>query len=137
VKPHITSTTALVLALTFMGSVSANQVAPGRREGAPLITQGPGSDIRATVRELRDSDTRPTDTRGVVVMEVVRDGPAQRAGLIPGDIITQFDRQNVTGPTQFGRLVRDTPPRRAVLVVFLRMGISRETKVTAVPARAQ
>jgi len=123
---------ALTLSLTCV--VSADQV-PGRRPTAPLITQGPGSDIRATVRELRDSDQRPEGLGGVVVVEVVRDGPAQRAGLMSEDVITQFDRQAVMNAAQFGRIVRDTPADRTVTVVFVRMGTSRETKITPVFAK--
>jgi serine protease Do len=127
----------LVFAALFTLSAPAAQRIPGRLQTAPLITQGPGSDIRATVRELRDTDQPPNGVLGVVVVDVVRDGAAQRAGLMAGDIITQFDRQAVTNAAQFGRIVRDTPPDRTVPVVFLRMGISRETKLTTAIARPQ
>jgi hypothetical protein len=95
--------------LAFTCAVSADQV-PGRLRTAPLITQGPGSDIRATVRELRDSDQRAEGLRGVVFVEVMRDGPAQRAGLMPGEVITQV----VFAPSsswQCLRQVNDQSPR--------------------------
>ena len=125
-----------VLAVTLGFAVSADQV-PSRFQTAPLITQGPGSDIRASVRDLRDSDERADGVQGVVITEVSRDGPAQRAGLIVGDIVMEFDRVTIADSTQFRRIVRDTPPDRAVTVNFWRDGTRREAKITPVVARAQ
>jgi serine protease Do len=133
---HVSITAALAFAVALTLPASAAQRIPGRLQTAPLITQGPGSDIRITVRELRD-DQRREDLHGVEVVDVVRGGPAQRAGLAAGDIITQFDREAVTSSAQFGRLVRDTPPDRIVVVVFVRMGVSREVKLTTAIARPQ
>ena len=130
----ITTAVAFTVALTLAASTA--QRIPGRFQTAPLITQGPGSDIRITVRELRD-DQRREGLDGVEIVDVVRGGPAQRAGLAVGDIITQFDREAVTSSGQFGRLVRDTPPGKIVVVVFVRMGVSRETKLTTAIARLQ
>jgi len=43
------------------------------------------------------------DTTGVVVMEVAPDGPAGAAGLRPGDVITEADRQPVHNVTQYNQ----------------------------------
>jgi S1-C subfamily serine protease len=99
------------------------------------LTRGPGSDIEVSVRALRESDRRPDDVRGVVITEVVRDGPAQRAGLMVGDLVAEFDRISIDDPIQFRRVVRDTPPNRFVTVVFWRDGTRREAKITPVLAR--
>lgn len=126
---------ALSVALTSSAYPDQN---PRRlQEPGLMITQGPGSDIRATVREIRERDQRPDGVRGVVIAEVVRNGPAHSAGLMVGDIVVEFDRVLITDPAQFRRIVRDTPPDRAVTIVFWRDGERREAKITPTFAKPQ
>ncbi len=64
---------------------------------------------------------------GVMMDAAVPNGPAERAGLIGGDIITSFDGQPVEDEDHMRKLLRTTPVGKAVEVVFVRDG---ETKVT-------
>src|SRR5579864_5052210 len=57
---------------------------------------------------------------GVLVMEVGADGPAAKAGLKNGDVITDYDGQRVEGVIEFRRLVRETPPGRTAKVTVWR-----------------
>lgn len=66
--------------------------------------------------------------RGVVVSEVVTDGPAAKAGFEKNDVIVEYDGQSVEGTVQFRRLVRETPPGRNVNVTVMRDG--QQKKVT-------
>lgn len=65
---------------------------------------------------------------GVLVTEVLPDGPAAKAGLQTNDVILEYDDHEVEGTVQFRRLVRETPPRRSVPVTVLRAG--QEEKMT-------
>jgi S1-C subfamily serine protease len=80
---------------------------------------------------------RPQGQAGVLVEQVVRGGPADSAGLRRGDIVTEFDGIAITDPVQFGKVVRDTPPRRSVKVIAWRDGNRREMFVAPVAARLQ
>lgn len=81
---------------------------------APLLSLvGPGSSIGVTVR---DGDT------GVVVQDVRGDSPASRAGLMAGDIVTDFDGERTRSAAQFTRLVRETAPSRTVKIGVVRGG---------------
>src|SRR5262249_41978457 len=51
---------------------------------------------------------------GVIVRSVVPNSPASRAGLKAGDIILQFNSQDVVGVRQLTRLIRETPVGRTV-----------------------
>jgi serine protease Do len=53
---------------------------------------------------------------GVEVAQVAPNGPAQQAGIERGDIITQFGTERVRGAEHIARLVRETPPERAVSI---------------------
>ncbi len=56
---------------------------------------------------------------GVVVAQVVRGGPAHRAGMREGDIIIGLDKQPITRMEEVGRLIqqRDIGDRLDVVVV--------------------
>lgn len=59
---------------------------------------------------------------GVIVSEVLPDGPSSKAGLQAKDVILEYDGQPVEGTVQFRRLVRETPPGRSVPVEVARNG---------------
>lgn len=69
-------------------------------------------------------------TRGVLIAEVLPDGPAQTSGVKAGDIVTQINARSVTEPGQLLNIIAATPPgERARLTVF-REGKLREINVT-------
>jgi S1-C subfamily serine protease len=68
--------------------------------------------------------------RGVVVLEVVQGGPAERAGLRPGDVIVRMDDAAVdTVEDLFGEL-RQRKPESQVRITFIRDGREQQATVT-------
>ena len=67
-------------------------------------------------------DMKLPEIRGVLVSEVVADGPAAKAGLKAKDVIMEYDGTPVEGTVQFRRLVRETPPGRTVNLTVVRDG---------------
>ena len=126
----------VVFALGLTVATAASQNIGRTRGPDALILQGPGSDIGAVVSVL-PVDQRPDGRGGVLVEQVMRDGPADTAGLRRGDIITEFDGVGITGVAQFGRVVRDTPPGRRVRAVVWRDGVRRDVFVTPTAGRLQ
>ncbi len=61
-------------------------------------------------------------------------GPADKAGLVGGDIITSFDGQPVRQANEMMDLLRRTQIGKTVEVVYLRDGISHTTQLTTVNA---
>jgi S1-C subfamily serine protease len=138
--PPIRSLTKVaIVAAVFSTSLSASQLDLRSRGVGPefLVLQGPGSDIRVTVRALRAADHGPQGQSGVVIERITRGGPADTGGLRAGDIVTEFDSVALTGPGQFGRIVRDTLPDRPVKLIFWREGRPRGIMITPVAATPQ
>ena len=68
-----------------------------------------------------------SEERGVEVINVVEDSPADSAGIKPGDVILGYNGENVLGTQQFSRLVRETPPGRKVKIQLWRDGKAQNT----------
>ena len=69
-------------------------------------------------------------TDGVVIEEVQPDSPAEKAGLKPSDVIVEFGGEHVRSARQFGRLVQETPPGRAVKATITRDGQRKDVQIT-------
>jgi hypothetical protein len=60
------------------------------------------------------------------------DGPADKAGLVGGDIITAFDGHAVTDEDQIADLLRQTPTGKTVEVIYIRDGETKKTQLTTI-----
>jgi len=58
--------------------------------------------------------------------------PADKAGLVGGDIITNFDGKAVSDEDEMSELLRSTPVGKTVDIQFLRDGEAKTTKLTTV-----
>ena len=52
--------------------------------------------------------------RGAVIRSVENNSPAEKAGLKAGDVIVEYNKQDVLGVQQLTRLVRETPVGRTI-----------------------
>ncbi len=67
--------------------------------------------------------------RGVLVTEVEANSPAAKAGLKANDVIASYERQEIEGTLQFRRMVRETPPGRAIELQIWREGKAQKISV--------
>ncbi|HEU5239495.1 MAG TPA: PDZ domain-containing protein [Pyrinomonadaceae bacterium] len=70
------------------------------------------------------------DVRGVGVTEVLKDSPAEKAGLRKDDVIVRFDGESVTSVRKLARLVSESAPDQTVHLTFSRGGAEQEVSVT-------
>ena len=68
--------------------------------------------------------------KGVVVRTVEPNSPAGKAGVKPGDLLLQFNKEEIAGVQQLTRLVRETPVGRTVEVKIKRDTRDQTVRVT-------
>ncbi len=59
-------------------------------------------------------------TGGVLVTAIIRNGPAENAGLVPGDIMISIDGENLTSPDQAIETITELEPGKEVKIKILR-----------------
>jgi serine protease Do len=70
------------------------------------------------------------EIKGALVSDVASDGPAAKAGLERGDVITSFNNVSVKDSTQLRSLVTESEPGATVTLTILRDKRTRDIKVT-------
>jgi len=74
-------------------------------------------------------ELRAPNTDGVVITQMSRGSGAYEAGLRPGDIIRRVNGQEVGNPSQFVRLIADSPIGSTVRLEFLRDGKTDSVRI--------
>ncbi len=70
------------------------------------------------------------EVRGVGVTEVVKDSPAEKAGLRKDDVILRFENDSVTSTRKLSRLVSEVAPDQSVRLNISRGGGEQDVSVT-------
>jgi serine protease Do len=71
-----------------------------------------------------------SQVRGVGVTQVVKDSPAEKAGLRKDDVILRLDGENISSVRKLNRLVSEMAPDQSVRVSFSRGGAEQEVTAT-------
>ncbi|MBI3539519.1 MAG: trypsin-like peptidase domain-containing protein [Candidatus Eisenbacteria bacterium] len=77
-----------------------------------------------------DREGGPSTPIGALVEGIVAAGPANRAGLRPGDLIVAFADERVETPEQLARWVLATPPGRTMTLVWVRRDTEHHAQIT-------
>src|SRR3982750_2205646 len=73
---------------------------------------------------------RVNQVRGVGVTQVIKDSPAEKAGLRKDDVILRIDGENITSVRKLNRIVSELAPDQSVRVTFSRGGAEQEVTAT-------
>jgi len=102
-------------------SAMAKTVATQLKEKGKVVRGYIGVSIQTVTPELAKSFGLK-DTRGALVGDVVKGGPAERGGIRIGDVITGFDGRKVKSSNDLPRMVAETPVGKSADVVVVREG---------------
>lgn len=70
------------------------------------------------------------DQKGALVAEIMKDSPADKAGIKVGDVIIKFDGKDVLNMNKLPRIVADTPINKKVDIEIIRNGKTMILKAT-------
>jgi membrane-associated protease RseP (regulator of RpoE activity) len=128
--------------LVLMGAVALAQQpepvpptppVPGQPPAAFSMFFGGGSYLGVHTEDVTKENVaryNMRDVRGVGITEVVKDSPAERAGLRKDDVIVRFEGDNVTSTRKLTRLVSEVAPDHTVRLTISRGGSEQEVSVT-------
>lgn len=80
-----------------------------------------GIEAQDLTPQLAESFNLPT-TDGVLISGVLRNGPADNAGLLPGDIVTTINNASVTSATEAMKIISIQPPDTSITLGVIRNG---------------
>ncbi len=87
-----------------------------------------GVDVR-DVTEDQVAALKLKEARGAEIIRVDHDGPAGKMGLREHDVVVQMNGTSIEGEEQIRRMLRETPPGKAIVLVISRDG--QQTTMTA------
>jgi hypothetical protein len=76
----------------------------------------------ASLGTIPSYDEDPSRPKGLVISDVVPDGPAAKAGLKPGDRIIQIDTHEVAGPADLMFVLSTAKPGHDAKITYVRDG---------------
>jgi serine protease Do len=123
----------IALALAVFSGATADAAFAPASQLAPEALQNASGYLGIRLGEIdadRASALKLPDERGVEIKYIQEGGPADRAGLHPGDVLLAYNGETILGAQQFIRLVRETPAGRHVKLQVWRNGKQQTATVT-------
>jgi len=144
VKVLLAMTCAGLVGLGLLAGVAVPVVRAQDRRPVPLEPRrvqidGIRGSIGVDVRDVTADEgqrARLSPPQGAYVTRVENGSPAEKAGIMSGDIIVEFDGERVRSARQLSRLVRESPDDRTVKSTVVRDGNRRTVDLTPASNRA-
>jgi len=124
--------TALLAGATAIpGAMAQVRVAPRPRVATTVSAESPYLGIGVQdIDSQRAAALKMKAARGAEVTTVNEDGPAAKAGIKDGDVVLEYNGQEVEGRDQLARLVHETPVGRQVKIGVWRNGAMQTVTAT-------
>ncbi len=122
INSQIYSRTGGFMGLSFSIPIDVAMNVVDQLKSTGHVTRGRmGVVIQGVSRELADSFGLP-EPKGALISKVEKNGPADKAGLQPSDIILKFDGKTVEESSDLPKIVAATKPGKRVEVEIWRNG---------------
>ncbi len=107
----------------------AVQVTKQLKEQGEVTRGWLGVSVQDMTAEIAES-MKIDKTKGAFVTEVMKDGPADKAGVVPTDVIIKFDDYDITEMKILPKTVSKYPVGKAAKITILRNGKAKVLNVT-------
>ena len=115
------------LLVFFIGAAAFTALVSPVRQRVGVVSRGPVVKSYIGIDEFQDTE------QGVMLNCVsVPGGPADKAGLLGGDLIVSFDGQKAQNEDQMDDIMLKTPIGKTVDVEYIRDGEKKTTKLTTI-----
>jgi serine protease Do len=129
INSQIYSRTGGFMGLSFAIPIDVAMDISNQLKTGGKVTRGwLGVVIQEVTKELADSFGL-SKAQGALIANIEKNGPAEKAGLEPSDIILKFDNKDVKTSTDLPRLVGAVKPGSKVNVQVWRKGAAKEISV--------
>jgi hypothetical protein len=116
----------IALIVFFVGAAAFTAIVSPRR-----MSVGSGGARAPVAKSYIGIDEFQNTDQGVIINAVtIPDGPADKAGLVGGDVVVKFDGQPVQNQDQLDDLMGKTPSGKTVDIEYIRDGEKKTTKLT-------
>jgi len=130
INSQIYSRTGGFMGISFAIPIDeAMRVADQLKTGGKVVRGRIAVAIGEVTKEVADSLGLPK-AQGALVSSVEPGGPADKAGIQPGDIILKYNGHDVSTATDLPRMVGDTKPGTKATITVWRKGQSRDLPIT-------
>jgi serine protease Do len=130
INSQIYSRTGGFMGISFAIPIDeAMRVADQLKTGGKVVRGRIAVAIGEVTKEVADSLGLPK-AQGALVSSVEPGGPADKAGIQPGDIILKYNGHDVSTATDLPRMVGDTKPGAKATITVWRKGQSRDLPIT-------
>lgn len=117
----------IALLVFFVGAAAFTALVSPKHQGAGSIIK-----VNVTKSYIGVDEFNNTD-QGVIFESVsVPNGPADKAGLVGGDVILSFDGHQIQNEDQIDDLMTNTPVGKTVDIEYSRDGEKKTTKLTTI-----
>lgn len=110
-------------------SATVSQVIKQLRERGEVTRGWIGVSIQDVAEDIAESMKLP-NTKGAFVVDIVKDGPADKAGILPTDIIVRFNDQEIDEMKMLPKAVSQYPIGKSAKIVVWRQGKLKTLKIT-------
>ncbi|HJV79647.1 Do family serine endopeptidase [Noviherbaspirillum sp.] len=130
INSQIYSETGGYMGISFAIPIDiATGIAKQLRETGKVVRGRIGVQLQELTQDIASS-LGLKETTGALVAAVQRGGPADKAGIKPGDVVVAFNGQPVKTTADFARLIGETKPGTTVSAELLRGGKNVSVKIT-------
>lgn len=98
-----------------------------------MAFSGSGSYMGVEIREITKQNFAEmglTEVQGVGVARVLKESPAEKAGLLSGDVIIRFNGESVTSRRKLNRMIAEVAPDHRADLTVLRNGTEVQIPIT-------